>query len=500
MSLFPAWTELDRIQTVTDAVNWFRVDATVWNLWLAQVGDPQDDLRLLAALPKNAVTGACRIAAQHGAFTALHATQVGLVWRLAKMVMSQRAGLQPQEHVDGDPWESLSSTTPTATMAPSSTGGSGVKERVLKMATLVDQADESELLPPTPLQVDTWTQSYINIMGAPPQEEEEPTGAQLAALNKKLEAGLCPYVDFSVWTPFERRTSRAQKFRVYQPLGDGSYLLRELPGPANLQQWLLCWRVFKAAALMLGAVSLAALQSYEKTVEKLTTQWPNCWGLIARADDTARAEKLERIRRGLLVDEANGRTLPLDWDKARPWTSCFNLLSQDEKYWSEQVRNPAMAWIAAGSRGVAVAPAEAIARSHFPGAGVEDHLDAHAEGQDGVRERKRQSNRERRASKRAKAAREREELAKFRAGSSQGDKGPGGQGSGKGKGKLKSKDQSGEELCYSWASGKGGCASVPPGGHVLARPRGFTSASYAYHRSGSQECGLHGLTPKGEAS
>ena len=87
------------------------------------------------------------------------------------MVMSQRAGLQPQEHVDGDPWESLSSTTPTATTAPSSTGGSGVKERVLKMATLVDQADESELLPPTPLQVDTWTQSYINIMGAPPQEE-----------------------------------------------------------------------------------------------------------------------------------------------------------------------------------------------------------------------------------------------------------------------------------------------------------------------------------------
>ena len=109
-----------------------------------------------------------------------------------------------------------------------------MKERVLKMATLVDQADESELLPPTPMQVDTWTQSYINIMGAPPQEEEEPTGAQLAALNKKLEAGLCPYVDFSVWTPFERRTSRAQKFRVYQPLGDGSYLLRELPGPANL--------------------------------------------------------------------------------------------------------------------------------------------------------------------------------------------------------------------------------------------------------------------------
>ena len=471
MSLFPAWTELNRIQTVTDAVNWFRLDARIWQLWLSQVGDPQDDLRLLAALPKNAVTGACGIAAQHGTFSALHATQVGLVWRLAKMVMSHRAGLQPQEHMDNDPWESLSSTTAAATMSHSSTGGSGVKERVLKMATLVDQADESELLPPTPLQVDTWMQSYINIMGAPPQEEEEPTGAQLAALNKKLEAGLCPYVDFSVWTPFERRTSRAQKFRVYQPLGDGTYLLRELPGPANLQQWLLCWRVFKAAALMLGAVSLAALQSYEKTIEKLTTQWASCWGLIARADDTARAEKLERIRRNIQVDEANGRSVPLDWDRSRPWTACFNILSQDEKYWSEQVRNPAMAWMASGSKGVAVAPAEAIARTHFPGAGGEGHFEVPAEGQESWKEKKRQVNRDRRASKRARAARDREELVKLRAGNTHGDKGSGGQGSGKGKGKAKSKDQSGEELCYSWASGKGSCASVPPGGACVGKTK-----------------------------
>ena len=349
-TLFPSWTQLPTIATVNDAITWFGMDMAAWNLWVTQVGDTQDDLRLLAALPKNAVTGACGIAAQNGNFTALHATQVGLVWRLAKMVMSQRAGLRPEEHVDADPWETSTSTPAPGTSALTSTSTPGVKERVLKMASLVDQTDESELLPPTPHQVDSWLQAYINIMGAPPQEEEEPTGAQLAALNKKLEAGLSPYVDFSVWTPFERRTSRAQKFRVYQPLGDGSYLLRELPGPANLQQWLLCWRVFKAAALMLGAVSLAALQSYEKTVEKLTTQWSSCWGLIARAEDTGRAERLERIRRSLLVDAANGKTMPMDWDVNRPWTACFNILAQDEKFWTEQVRNPAMAWMAAGSR------------------------------------------------------------------------------------------------------------------------------------------------------
>ena len=392
------------------------------------------------------------------------------------MVMSHRAGLRPEEHVDADPWEASTSTSPGGTTSSTSTSTPGVKERVLKMATLVDQTDESELLPPTPNQVDSWLQSYINIMGAPPQEEEEPTGAQLAALNKKLEAGLSPYVDFSVWTPFERRTSRAQKFRVYQPLGDGSYLLRELPGPANLQQWLLCWRVFKAAALMLGAVSLAALQGYEKTVEKLTLQWANCWGLIARADDNARAERLERIRRSLLVDQANGKSMPLDWDVNRPWTACFNILAQDEKFWTEQVRNPAMAWMAAGSRGTPVAPAEAIARAHFPGAqhGADPFEAPEETGEH--KEKKRQGNRDRRAAKKARAAREREELIRLRGNNNHKDSG--GQSGGKSKGKGKSKDQAGEELCYSWASGKGTCASVAPGAPCQAKTKRVHKCQY----------------------
>lgn len=460
-TLFPSWTQLPTIATVNDAITWFGMDMAAWNLWVTQVGDTQDDLRLLAALPKNAVTGACGIAAQNGNFTVLHATQVGLIWRLAKMVMSQRAGLRPEEHVDADPWETSTSTPAAGTSALTSTSTPGVKERVLKMASLVDQTDESELLPPTPHQVDSWLQAYINIMGAPPQEEEEPTGAQLAALNKKLEAGLSPYV----------------KFRVYQPLGDGSYLLRELPGPANLQQWLLCWRVFKAAALMLGAVSLAALQGYEKTVEKLTTQWSSCWGLIARAEDTGRAERLERIRRSLLVDAANGKTMPMDWDVNRPWTACFNILAQDEKFWTEQVRNPAMAWMAAGSRGIPLAPAEAIARAHFPGAQQGgDPFEVPEESKDG-KEKKRQINRDRRAAKKARATREREELARLRGGAGS-HRDSAGQGGAKSKGKGKSKDQTGEELCYSWASGKGTCANVAPGGACLAKTKRIHKCQY----------------------
>ena len=90
---------------------------------------------------------------------------------------------------------------------------------------------------------------------------------------------------------------QAQKFKVYMPLGDGTYFMRELPGPQNFQQWMASWKVFKVAALMLGICTLAALVSYEKIVERLVVQWPSAWGLICQAEDKARAERLEKLKR-----------------------------------------------------------------------------------------------------------------------------------------------------------------------------------------------------------
>ena len=167
------------------------------------------------------------------------------------------------------------SATPKASPAVQS-----VKESVLKMSSLLDQTVDSELLPPKPEMVQLWVQRYTLTMGAPP-EEEEPTEAQLAALHKKMSTlGQAPYVDFGVWLPFDRRALKAQKFRVYHPLGDGSYMMKEMPGPQNFQQWMSSWRVFKVAALMLNVVSLSNLLSSEKMVERFVVQWPNSWGLI----------------------------------------------------------------------------------------------------------------------------------------------------------------------------------------------------------------------------
>ena len=86
MALFPAWANLNDIGDVAAARRHFGVPDAVWNSWIAQVGDPGADLRLLASLPHTAVQGGCQTATLPGGagFTAIQATQVGLLWRLAR--------------------------------------------------------------------------------------------------------------------------------------------------------------------------------------------------------------------------------------------------------------------------------------------------------------------------------------------------------------------------------------------------------------------------------
>ena len=464
MALPPAAT-VSAVTDVAGLIALMGMQDEVWRGFVGQVGDPGTNIGHLAALPAQLISAACSHATMPdgGAFVPIHASQVGLVWRVArKHVFLANGGLEA-DFQDIEPWDFI--RNPGQAAAPASPPkASSVKENVLKMASLVDQTDESELLPASMDKVQEWTQRYITLMGAPPEEEEEATDAQLAALHKRtVLLGHPPYVDFSVWTPFGRRSLRSQKFRTYVPLGDGSYIIKELPGPQNLTQWMACWRVFKVAALALGIVSLAALQQYEKAIEKLTLQWPLAWGLIVLADDKGRAERLEKIRRNVMIDQQAGRVLPLDWDEQNPWSACFKMLAKDEQYWSEQVRHPAAAWTAAGSHGVPVAPAEAIAATHVVGGS--DVLQAPKEERD---ERRRQANRDKRSARKKRQWEDREELRKLKSQRSDSDKG---KGKGQNQGKGKSKDKTGAEICFSWAQAKGTCADVPVGGECRGKVR-----------------------------
>jgi hypothetical protein len=437
------------------------IPAPVWAGFIQQVGDPGTNVQHLASVPAFVVAQACAAAtlADGTAFHPINATQVGLVWRVARKTVFLKNGGNEEDFIDTEPWDNPrnqgnQNQGPPAVPDPP-TRSSGVKGHVLKMASLLDQSDESELVPAPTDKVQEWVLRYVTTMGSTPEEEEEATDAQLAALYKRtVVLKQAPYCDFSVWTPFGRRALRSQKFRR-----EGSYLVKELPGPQNLQQWMASWRVFKVAAISLGIVSLSALQQYEKLIERLTLHWPQAWGLIALADDKGRAERLEKLRRGVIVDLQAGRPIPLDWDENNPWSVCFKLLAKDDNFLSEQVRHPASAWLAAGGRGAPVAPSDIIAATHLAGGtDVVNSLEEEAP------ERRKQSNRDKRLARKRRLQDERDELLKLRH-----QKDGHGHAGGKAGGKGKSKDKGGAEICFSWAQGKGPCADVVVGGECKGR-------------------------------
>ena len=187
------------------------------------------------------------------------------------------------------------------------------------------------------------------------------------------------------------------------------------------------------------------------------------WGLICSADDKARAQHLDKIRRKFIQDQANGVTVPTDFSEDRPWTTCLRALALDDAYWNEQVRYPAAAWTAGGSRGVPMAAAEQVAMAHHPG--VKDVGDVLKDESDGTG-RKRQSNRDKRLAKMKRIRDDREELHRFR---NKTDNDGRAQGQGKSKGKGKTKDQAGTQICFSWANASGQCANVAPGGACLGK-------------------------------
>ena len=274
-TLFGAWAELGTYTTINSILARFNVADAVWQSVIAQLGDPGNDVALFSALPHTAILAACGLAqTDQGPLTPLQATQVGLVWRMSRRVLAFRSGIAEADFSDLDLWAVQDKSPPEAPVK-NPQGTSGLKESVLKMSAIIDQCDDSELLPPDETKLNQWIHAYISVMGAAPEESEEPTGAQLAALHKRVLVNMsAPYTDFAIWTPFGRRMSKIHKARVYTPLGDGSYLYKDLPGPASFQAWTSSWKVFKTACLMLNIVNLAALEAYYRTIERMVIQYP----------------------------------------------------------------------------------------------------------------------------------------------------------------------------------------------------------------------------------
>ena len=104
MSLFGSWAEAAQFRDLEEVKDFLGLGRQVWVAFTTQVGDPANDLRLFAALPRVAVVGAGNQATfpDGSPLLPLQATQVGLVWRLCRKVVAARAGTREDQFEHGN--------------------------------------------------------------------------------------------------------------------------------------------------------------------------------------------------------------------------------------------------------------------------------------------------------------------------------------------------------------------------------------------------------------
>ena len=356
MALFPGKEQACEMSTISALRAWTGAPQAAVKAIEARVGSFDDKTRNLALIPAAVLRAAASAAKVPSGTTPeterplkpLECSQVGLMWRVAQRVAFTLNGGAWGDYLGTDPMVEPVAVAPVQAPAPAAANtGVVTGQTKVKVALIMDQADDTELSPVDVSTVQGWFQRYVTLVGMHPEEEEEPTAHQLMALNHRCRtAKAAPYVDMAVWVPFGRKASRANRFRTWIPTADGTYISKEVAGPENFLQWLSSWRVFSVACIMLNLTTQAALHCYERTIEKLVRTWPSAWHLIVQGDDKCRAEHLERVRRRMAALPSP----PMGWDPAEPWSLVLQAVAGDDKFWDDQVRHPAAAWVAAGAR------------------------------------------------------------------------------------------------------------------------------------------------------
>ena len=463
-TLFPASAMALAMDSVDALVNHYGVDAAVWRAFINRCGDPGQDIRMIGALPPQVIAAACAAAevAPGQSLTAIQASQIGLVYRLARRILHTRSGGSWEEWEDVDPWAQPSSsrgTSVTSSVAPPAPPST--KERKLKMSQVLDQGEDTEFTVEPESMRASWIQRVMAITGGYPQPEEEPTLEQLSALYQRTSIrDMGPYADFGVFVPFGSKALKASKFRTYVLTAEG-YTTKELQGPANFIQWKACFKVYAMALLMLNIADQAVLHAYEAFVERLVRSYPTAWHLIYAAEDQARNGQATRMRMMINMEIKDGGSPPKGWEPSRPWNTVLRRLPGEAEYWRDQVHNPALTWLAHGARGQPKTPVELYATGHLK-EGLEAVHPAMEEGGSGLDTPKKASNRARREARKRRLASEKEELEKYRrhGAEKKGGKGNGGKGN-EGKGQA--------PKCFGWNNGNGPCASLAPGQECVSK-------------------------------
>ena len=143
------------------------------------------------------------------------------------------------------------------------------------MKEIIDPLHPGSFLPFTGDEVEAAWVMHERITGLRPRAEQEPSAEQLGALAAKLRSNEPPYVEFSVWGPFDRRQAKDRKCLAMVWV-EGALQPRTLQGPSSFAAWDQHWAVFATAMLSLGACANGPLDRYRAGIDDLQKLYPTC--------------------------------------------------------------------------------------------------------------------------------------------------------------------------------------------------------------------------------
>ena len=403
---------LSNVTSIDGVLQHFSVESSLWTSFCQAVGDPGQDIRLVANIPSTVVSDSLQAtrAPSGRRITAIEAIQLGLVFRACHRLNHMAMGLSLEVWRDPDPWAEATRISTSTSLVATSTSTS-TSERKMKFANVLEQGDESEFVIEAEANKATYYSKYVEKIGGLPADAEDPSIEQISAVVKKVYTlKQPPYCDFSVFVPFAKRHLRAQKYQSFLLQEDGSFLSKMVPGPENFGHWQASFRVMRTTFIMTGVISLSNLMQWEAHIEKLNRQFPNCWGLIAAADDRGRGEYMSKSLARMKMEFDLGGTPPPGWNPDNPWDLVWTRILKDRDFWGEQVYMPAVTWTARGARGKPLTPMEEEANVGLRGG----HQALHGEEEDLPENPRRKTNKVRKEARKKRWRAEREELEQLR--------------------------------------------------------------------------------------
>ena len=204
---------------------------------------------------------------------------------------------------------------------------------------------EVKMIPVT--EVQALFDRYETLFEDEPGPSEEVTREQLTALKVAVYELAAIYVDFAIWVPFGMRSLRRNRITGLVLGPDGNLHTIEQYGPSHIAEWLRCYAVFEAAAIMFNLIGFSRLKKYREKIQDYAGKYPACWPLIYQCDVRARSELVLRIKRRATRAKAkaidNNRGDEHDYDPERPWHYIWDqLVSNSNQWWFDNLVEPAM--------------------------------------------------------------------------------------------------------------------------------------------------------------